>query len=58
MNLYKQVKGNEYEVFILNKLKLEYDEVFIFKYTPERILQNTKLLNNYDIYTKYKNCDI
>ena len=58
MNLYKQVKGYEYEYFILNKLKLQYDEVFLFKYVPERILQNTKLLSNYDIYIKYKNCDI
>ena len=58
MNLYKQVKGYEYECFILNKLKLQYDEVFLFKYTPERILQHTKLLSNYDMYTKYKNCDI
>jgi len=58
MNLYKQIKGNNYELFVLNKLKLQYDEVFLFKFTPERILQQTKLLNNYDIYTKYKNCDI
>jgi superfamily II DNA or RNA helicase/phage anti-repressor protein len=58
MNLYKQIKGNNYELFVLNKLKLQYDEVFFFKFTPERILQHTKLFNNYDIYTKYKNCDI
>jgi superfamily II DNA or RNA helicase len=58
MNLYKHNKGYNYELFILNKLKLQYDEVFLFKFTPERILQHTKLFNNYDIYTKYKNCDI
>jgi superfamily II DNA or RNA helicase len=58
MNLYKYNKGNNYELFVLNKLKLQYDEVFLFKFTPERILQHTKLFNNYDIYTKYKNCDI
>jgi len=58
MNLYKQNKGYNYELFILNKLKLQYDEVFFYKFTPERILQHTKLFNNYDIYTKYKNCDI
>ena len=58
MKLYKHNKGNNYELFILNKLKLQYDEVFLFKFTPERILQHTKLFNNYDIYTKYKNCDI
>ena len=58
MNLYKHNKGNNYELFVLNKLKSQYDEVFFFKFTPERILQHTKLLNNYDIFTKYKNCDI
>ena len=58
MNLYKQNKGNNYELFVLNKLKSQYDEVFLFKYTPERILQHTKILSNYDMYTKYKNCDI
>lgn len=58
MSLYKQIKGYEYELFILNKLKLQYDEVFLFKFIPERILQHTKLFNNYDIFTKYKNCDI
>ena len=58
MNLYKHNKGNNYELFVLNKLKSQYDEVFFFKFTPERILQNTKLLNNYDIFSKYKNCDI
>jgi hypothetical protein len=52
MNLYKQNKGNNYELFVLNKLKSQYDEVFLFKYVPERILQNTKLLSNYDIYIK------
>lgn len=42
MNLYKQIKGNNYELFILNKLKSQYDEIFLFKFTPERILQHTK----------------
>ena len=58
MNLYKQIKGNNYELFILNKLKSQYDEIFLFKFTPERILQHTKLLNNYDTFIKYKKCDI
>ena len=58
MNKYTQIKGNDYENYILNKLKLEYDNVWLFKNVPEKILQNTKLLDNYDIYTKYKNCDI
>lgn len=58
MNNYKQIKGSEYEIFILNKLKVEYDDIWLFKNTPEKILQKTKLLDNYDIYIKYKKCDI
>ena len=58
MNKYTHIKGNNYENYILNKLKLEYDNIWFFKNTPEKILQNTKLLDNYEIYTKYKNCDI
>ena len=43
MNKYTQIKENDYENYILNKLKLEYDNVWLFKNTPEKILQNTKL---------------
>jgi len=58
MNLYKQNKGYDYELFVLNKLKSQYDEVFFFKFKPERFLQLINFFNNYDIYTKYKNFDI
>jgi superfamily II DNA or RNA helicase len=58
MNFYKKNKGDIYEFYILQKLKKNFDDIWLFKFTPEKILQQTKLLNNYDIYTKYKNCDI
>ena len=45
MNSYKQNKGNNYELFVLDKLKLQYDEVFFFKFTPERIMMKFSFLN-------------
>ena len=58
MNFYKKNKGDTYEIYVLQYLKNKFDDIWFFKFTPEKILQQTKLLNNYDIYTKYKNCDI
>jgi hypothetical protein len=58
MNLYKKNKGDTYEFYVLQKLKKNFDDIWFFKFTPEKILQQTKLFDNYDIYTKYKNCDI
>jgi superfamily II DNA or RNA helicase len=58
MNLYKKNKGDTYEFYVLQKLKKNFDDIWLFKFTPEKILQQTKLFDNYDIYTKYKNCDI
>ncbi len=55
---YKQYKGTSYEIYILNIMKKDYDHIFTFKDTPEVFLKNTKLYKNYDIYNKYKNCDI
>jgi predicted helicase len=58
MTDYKQIKGNTYEEFVLNSLLNEYDNVYYFKDTPEYIIAKTKLYLNYQIYQKYKNCDI
>lgn len=58
MEIYKQIKGNTYEEFVLDYLLNEYDYVYYFKNTPEYIIAKTKLYSNYDIYNKYKNCDI
>jgi len=58
MNEYRQIKGNTYEEYVLNNLLSYYDNVYYFKDTPEYIIAKTKLYNNYEIYTKYKNCDI
>ena len=58
MNEYRQNKGYTYEEYVLNYLYNEYDSVYLFKDTPEDIIAKTKLYSNYDIYLKYKNCDI
>jgi len=55
---YRQLKGKTYEEFILQNLLSEYDNVYFFKETPEYIISKTKLYNNYELYNKYKNCDI
>lgn len=58
MSNYKTIKGNIYEDFVLNNLLAEYDVIYHFKETPEYIITKTSLYNNYDVYLKYKNCDI
>lgn len=56
--IYNQIKGNTYEQFCLIHLLNEYDDVYFFKETPEHVISKTKLYDNYDMYLKYKNCDI
>lgn len=58
MTEYRQIKGNTYEEFVFDSLLNEYDNVYFFKETPESVIAKTKLYSNYDMYLKYKNCDI
>jgi superfamily II DNA or RNA helicase len=58
MTEYRQIKGYSYEEYVLNSLINDYDSVYYFKNTPENIIAKTKLYSNYEIYQKYKNCDI
>jgi superfamily II DNA or RNA helicase len=55
---YIQHKGYIYEDYVLKSLMDEYDNVYKFKDTPEYIISKTSLYENYDIYNKYRNCDI
>jgi len=55
---YKKLKGDTYEEYVFNNLLSEYDNVYYFKETPEFVMAKTKLYENYDIYQKYKKCDI
>lgn len=56
--MYRQIKGNTYEEFVLTNLLNDYDNVYYFKDTPEYIIAKTKLYSNNNAYPKYKNCDI
>jgi predicted helicase len=58
MTCYRQIKGDTYEDFIFYNISSEYDSVYYFKDVPENIISKTNLYNNYEIYYKYKNCDI
>lgn len=53
-----KIKGDLYELFVLNTLSNDFDSVYFFQDTPEYIIAKTNLRSKYDIYLKYKNCDI
>lgn len=42
----------------LKQDKNNFTNVWLFKYTPEYIIAKTNLYNSYNIYSKYRNCDI
>ncbi len=50
-----KIKGDNYELFILNKLKQNYDSVWLWKDIPEYILFEEKIIIDYDIYSLYRN---
>jgi superfamily II DNA or RNA helicase/prophage antirepressor-like protein len=58
---YIQTKGYTYEKYVYSLLKNDkkyFDNVWFFKYTPENIIAKTSLYDSYEIYSKYRNCDI
>ena len=58
---YIQTKGYTYEQYIYDKLrsdKINFDDVWFFKNTPEYIIAKTSLYDSYHIYSKYRNDDI
>jgi superfamily II DNA or RNA helicase/phage anti-repressor protein len=56
---YIKTKGNEYEKYVLNFFKSKIDvKAWLFKNTPEYIIAKTNLYKSYDLYSKYRNCDI
>ena len=58
---YIQTKGYSYENYVYNLLKNDkkyFDNIWFFKYTPENIIAKTSLYDSYEIYSKYRNCDI
>ncbi len=51
----KQIKGDNYEKFILEKFKADYDDIWLWKDVPESILFTYGIIKNYDIFCKYRN---
>jgi predicted helicase len=49
----KQI-GDNYEIFILNYIKNDYDNVWLWKDVPEKYLYELNIIKNYDIYSKYR----
>lgn len=59
--LYIKTKGDVYEEYVLNYIrnnKSQYDNGWFYKDTPEYVIAKTTLYDSYDIYCKYRNCDI
>lgn len=50
-----KIKGDNYELFILNKLKQSYDYVWLWKDIPEHILFEEKIIIDYNVYSLYRN---
>ena len=51
---YKQILGTEYEYYVLEKIKNDYEKVWHWKNFPEKLMYENKLICNYDIFNKYK----
>jgi superfamily II DNA or RNA helicase/phage anti-repressor protein len=47
--------GTSYEYFVLEKLKSNYDNVWHWKDFPEELLYKLKIIDDYEIYSKYRN---
>lgn len=55
MKTANQIKGDKYEAFVLDKLKPEYDDIWLWKNVPESVLYKCGIIENYDIFCKYRN---
>lgn len=52
------IDGNEYENYVLNTIKKDYEHVWHRENIPKNILEANKILMNPNLYTKYENNDI
>ena len=55
MKTANQIKGDNYEAFVLDKLKSEYEDIWLWKNVPERILYKCGVIKDYAIFCKYRN---
>ena len=51
---YQQLIGTNYEYYVLEQIKKDYDKVWHWKDFPEKLMYDNNLINNYDIFTKYR----
>jgi superfamily II DNA or RNA helicase/prophage antirepressor-like protein len=49
-----QAKGIEYENYVLNELRHEYDHIWLWKNVPEKILIDNKIIINYEEYSSVR----
>lgn len=51
---YNQKIGTEYEYFVRDKIKNEYDQVWHWSDFPEKLMYELGLIRDYDVYSKYR----
>jgi len=51
---YSQKIGFTYEYFVLQQIKKDYDKVWHWKDFPEKLMFDNNLINNYEIFCKYR----
>jgi len=50
-----QTKEDEYEKYVIEKLRPEYDNIWLLDYIPESVLRESKIIINRDTYLEFKN---
>ena len=51
---YRQTVGYTYEYYVLEQIKKDYDNVWHWRDFPEKLMIENNLINNYDIFCKYR----
>jgi phage anti-repressor protein len=51
---YSQQIGTAYEYYVLEQIKNDYEKVWHWKDFPEKLMYENNLINNYEIYKKYR----
>jgi superfamily II DNA or RNA helicase len=51
---YRQKIGTEYEYYVLNNIKKDYDKVWHWSNFPEKLMYECNLINDYDKFKKYR----
>ena len=51
---YKQKVGFTYEYYVLDQIKKDYDKVWHWKDFPEKLMYENNLINDYNIFCKYR----